>query len=904
MAGAILDMKLLVPPLRSDYVRRDRLTARLREGLARRLIVLSTPAGFGKTTVLCEWIREQELPAAWLSLDQGDNDPGRFFSHLHASIARTFAAGSARSSPLPPLRPGADTAEDLLACIVAGRQVGVEASRGKPRAVIVLDDYHAIENPAVHREVAYFVKNLPEELRLAVASRTEPPLPLSLLRAQHEVLELHERDLRFSHRETEVFLNEKNGLGLTRDQLAALDDRTEGWIAGLQLAALAIEGREDVDRFVRDFAGSNRYVLDYLADEVFNRQTEEAQRFLLRTSILDRMTAELCDAVTGEAGSQARLERLERENLFIIVLDDRRKWYRYHHLFADLLRTRLSQRMPGEEADLHRAAARWYESDGQAFEAAAHAFAARDYALAVAILDRATIGLAMAGEVGTLLSWLDMLPPGIAQTNPQIPLLHAWGHFLKSDIGNVEVHVRAALAVIGRGDGAIEWKGSETAAERMILAQASALRAYVAVGHGRPEEAAAIARATLERLPAEDRVGRSTALDALGDALRDMDDFIAARGAYLEALAALDTEEQRIPSLALRMDLARIALKTGALREAERASREVIELAEGGHRPTFPLAQAYILLGDILRERDDLDGAEAMLALGVAQCGPAGFLRYLCAGRVAEARCAFARGDFQGMDVAMMRAREAAEAARADSLVAWAGQWHVRINLAADRMTHDELDRWLSAHPLPSRGDPPYARDDENLTIARALLHRGRGREGSLDAGAVLGTLEDLARRAANSGRKGSLAEILVVKARVLDAALERNAAVEAMGEALSLAEPEGWVRLFADEGSEVLDLVQMVAKGGRHIEAAARITAAARGKAHRGSGPRSAAAFSERELEILRLIAVGMDNQEIADKLFISVSTVKSHITRLYNRLGVESRTQSIVRARELGLA
>lgn len=666
---------------------------------------------------------------------------------------------------------------------------------------------------------------------------------------------------------------------------------------------MAIEGRDDVDRFVHDFAGSNRYVLDYLADEVFGRQSDDVQSFLLKTSILDRMTAELCDAVTGEAGSQVRLERIERENLFIVVLDDRRTWYRYHHLFLDLLRTRLAQRMPGEEPRLHKAAALWYEADGQDFEAVSHAFAARDYELAIAILDRATSALAMGGEIGKLLSWLDMLPAELTRSNPRISILYAWAHFLMADLGNVEHLVNNALTAIGFPDGSVSWDEIKDPERADVMAQAAALKAYVAVNQGEPAAAVSIANEALAHIPQTDRFGRSAVLDALGDALRDLDDFRAAHAAYAEALSSSEARETWIPAQALRMDLARIAFKLGSLSDAEHICRAVLGLAEERHRPTFPLAQANILLGDILRERDMLDEAETMLALGTAQCDPAMFLRYLCAGRVCEARCALARGDHESMERALARARKSAEIANSDALVAWVDQFRMRLAIAAGRISPDEIDRWIDERSACVKLPVAYTREDEILTLARAMVHRVRRSPSGTDIDTTLALLDRLADCARDSGRSGSLVEILVIRSLALDAALRRKEAVACMGDALKISEKEGYVRVYADEGLPAMSLLQSVAQAGERVEAVAKVLKAFQGKGPIAGGSRVASAFSERELEVLRLIAVGMDNQEIADKLFISLSTVKSHITRLYNRLGVESRTQAMVRARELGL-
>lgn len=888
-ANALLTTKLHIPPLRSDFVPRPQLVARLQAGLSRKLTLVSTPAGFGKTTLLCEWLKEKKLAAAWVALDEGDNDHGRFITYVMAALRalnmgldeHLQAISQAAAQGVPLESPMAALLNDFAAL-----------PTGTAPVILVLDDYHVIHNPAVHTSMAFALDYIPDSIHIVIASRSDPPLPLSRLRARRQLNELHAPDLRFTRAETETFLNQSSGLTLSPAQVSALDDRTEGWAAGLQLAALALSGHSDIDRFVRDFTGSHRYILDYLADEVFSRQSPETCDFLLKTSILERMTAGLCDAVTGQNNGRAMLNRLERENLFIVRLDEQGQWYRYHHLFADLLKNRAEQFPAPELAELHHRAALWLEAHKQSFEAIEHALAAQEYDLAIGMMVNATPALAMRSEIGTMLKWLETLPREMSLSNPRIPLMFAWAHFFMTDIDAVEPHLRAALRTLGLEPETVEsWPANLPSQVGEMLAQVFALRTFVSVNHGKPEQGIRLAREALSHLPAGEKLGRFAVLAALGDACRDADNFTAASQAYSEALAMAEALDQYPASLTMRMDLARLRVKMGQLRHAETICREV--LAWGGERyhPLFPVAQAYTLLGDLLRERNDLDAAEQILAASIRQCEWAGYQRYLVFSLVSLARLKAAHGEIQAVEQALESARRAATSG-SELLRAWVEQFRVRL------LKSGETD-WLAVHPL-AEAEVIFQREDEALTLARIHLERAR-RSRASDPQAVYRFLERMLTSAQQSARAGSVIEILLLQALALQLLKRTPDALQKFQRALTLAEPEGYVRLFVDEGAPVAELLQLAIQHDLHAEYASRLLALLP-----GSQPQAgnlSEALTEREAEVLHLLATGLSNQEIAEKLVISLSTIKTHITRIYSKLDVTSRTQAIVRARELKL-
>jgi LuxR family maltose regulon positive regulatory protein len=891
----LLTAKLQIPPLRADHVPRPRLTARLEQGLTRKLTLVSSQAGFGKTTILREWLQEKKRSAAWVSLDESDNDHGRFISYMMAALRALDIGLEERIQAVLLAQEQGISIESPMAALL-NEFASVPAAH-RP-VILALDDYHLIRNPQIHESMLYALDYMPEGVHIVIATRSDPPLMLARLRARNQLNELRAPDLRFTRAEAEVFLNKVGGLELSAEQVAALDDRTEGWAAGLQLAAQAMSGLDDVETFVRAFTGSHRYILDYLVDEVFSRQSEETRLFLQKTSILERMTPSLCDAVTGQGNGRAMLERLERDNLFVTPLDNQGQWYRYHHLFADLLKNRADQFSLKEISSLHRKAALWFDSHRQPSEAIGHALQARDYNLAIGMMVKATPTLAMRSEIGKLLKWLESLPAELRASNPRIPLMYAWARFFMTDIDLVEPHVQDALLALGMENLDSEnWPETIPPQDWEMLAQVNALRTFVAVNRGAPERAIQIANHALSRLPKEEKLGRFAALAALGDAYRDADNFASASQAYSEGLALAQMIDQHPASLTMRMDLARLRVKMGQLRRAESDCRETLAAGSDPYHPLFPVAQAYAMLGEILRERDELDAAEQTISAGLLQCGTAGYQRYVAYGHVSAARLKFAQGDLAGMERSLDAAEETAAISGSETLRSWARQFRVRL-LKKDTAT------WLANCKLTLDDAGAFQREDEYLTLTRLHLDLARRqlrpREPDLLAASRL--MERLLASAEASARTGSAIEILMLQALALRLLGRADESLQKLRQSLELAEPEGYARLFADEGAPMAELLLQAIQRNIHPEYASRLLKLIerREKLFASSASLSEP-LTERESEVLRLLAAGLSNQEIAERLVISLSTIKTHVTRIYGKLDVTSRTQAILRAREL---
>jgi LuxR family maltose regulon positive regulatory protein len=538
--------------------------------------LVSAPAGFGKTTLLLEWLLERsgdQSSVVWVSLDESDNDPARFLSYLVGAL-RNVEEGigegvlaSLRSPEPPPI----ETLVGALINELAGAGRGV---------TVFLDDYHLIASEHVHEAVSFLLEHLPENVGLVIASRTDPPLSLSRLRARDQVIEIKAADLRFTTEEAAAFLRDVMGLPLSAEDIAALEEATEGWVAALQLAALSMRGREDASAFVGSFSGSNRHVLDFLADEILERQTEDVREFLLRTSVLERMTAPLCDALTGRDDGQEMLERLERENLFVVPLDDERRWYRYHHLFRDFLRGRLMRERSESESELHLRASGWYEKNGHLAEATAHALSAPDYDLAARLVEEGAEGAVERGEGATALRWLEALPTESKRLRPRLFVEHA-----------------VALVITGRPDDAepLLKKAERAAGEatngedgRFLLGFASAVRSWRARLRGDAPEAVELARLALSLLPDGEAPVRTYAAVRLGDALRAVGDLAAAGEAYAEAAETKRAARHAYARLAGMAMLARVRAEQGRLREADQAFRRALRLLTEGASNSRP----------------------------------------------------------------------------------------------------------------------------------------------------------------------------------------------------------------------------------------------------------------------------------------------------------------------------
>ena len=872
----------------------------MREALAagegRALTLVSAPAGFGKTTLLVEWAEywsAQGGSVAWVSLDESDNDATRFLTYLVTAL-RNVEEG---------------IGEGILASLRSPEPPPVEATVGAlineladlPHEIaIVLDDYHLIGSEAVHEAISFLIEHVPENVRLVVSGRTDPPLPLPKLRVRGQMAELGAADLRFTTEEATAFLEGVMGLTLSPGDVAALEEVTEGWVAALQLAALSMRDREDVSGFVRAFSGSNRHVLDFLSEEVLGRQPEAVKVFLLQTSVLERMSSPLCDALTGRSDGQEMLEMLERDNLFVVPLDDERHWYRYHHLFANFLRGRLGRGNPELVGEFHRRASGWYEDNEYLAEAIGHAFSDRDpdHERAAQLVENGIKETWRRGEFPTVLRWLEALPTEAKRHRPRLFPAHA-----------------LALTLIGRPDDVeplLEEAERAASADtdelksRFLLGFASAVRSWRARLRGDAHEAVDFAQRALSLLPAEDLPQRNLAAVCLGDALRTTGNLAAASEAFAEAVEIGEAADHAYGTLTAMVWQARVQAERGRLQEAEEAFRRTLRFISERGVGLLPAAGlAHIGMGALLYERNELEEAERELERGVELVERTREVSTLVWGCITLSRAKRARGDEEG---ALQAAREAERIARnagADLQIAIANTWMARLRLARGALAEAAaFDQECAAN---AKNAADAVRDVEHLTSARLLHARGRYDE-------ALGLLGELGESAETTGRTGDLIEVLALQALALWAKNEKERAVGTLTRALALAEPEGYVRAFVDEGEAMVDLLSAtleIRQRGR-LDAANRVPARYLAKllaalAQEAATPRADQRIpeppSERELEVLAFIAAGNSNAEIAGKLFVSVSTVKTHINRLYRKLGARSRTQAVARARELDL-
>jgi LuxR family transcriptional regulator, maltose regulon positive regulatory protein len=922
VGAAILTQALVTTKVRAPRTRPNLVTRpRLREAIARNevcpLTLLSAPAGFGKTTLLAEWSEDRSDgggPVAWISLEGSDNDPARFLTYLVGALREVEEGigegvlASLRSPGMPPI-------EALMGGLVN------DLAEVAHEITVVLDDYHLIDSERVHEAVSFLLEHLPENVRLVVSGRTDPPLPLTRLRARGQMTEIRAADLRFTPEEAAAFLNEVMGLSLSEVDVAALEEVTEGWVAALQLAALSMRGRKDPSGFVESFSGSNRHVLDFLAEEVLGRQTEGVREFLLATSVLERMSAPLCDALTGRSDAQGMLERLERENLFVVALDDERDWYRYHHLFRDFLRGRLRRESPELLSESHLRAASWYEREGWASEAVEHALAAGDDEWAARLVDRHIGAMLTRGEGTTVRRWMSELPPALVRSRPRLCLAQATRAMLDGRLDEFERLLDdAERALAATGNGSDEQAGAtpaETAWAPALLADVGGTvavwRAELARLRGDADRTKELARRAIARLSEGDHVLRMIADWNLARAHWMRGELAEAERAMRGELAKAVAEVRagrRDPYLVLHAwwDFGRVRSAQGRLRSALRTYRDALELvAEAGDSSAPPTGFAHVGLAEILREQNDLDAALEHADEGVERCRSLSNRRPLAAGLAILARIRQALGDPAGALEAIGEAEQVGLSPQMTALFNPVPMQRARLMLIQGEIV--EAARWTAERGLGVEDEVSYLREREHLVLARVLLAQGKPEQ-------ALRLLEKLREQAEAAGRTGSEIEILALQALALWATNEKERAVRTLTQSLALAEPEGYLRTFADEGAPMGDLLSEVFDAqlrsrpdaatpsvparylAKLLAALAREDVAPAAAAERLPEP-----LSGRELEVLALVASGMSNKEIAGRLFVSVTTVKTHINNLYRKLDARSRIQAVARAREMGI-
>ena len=905
----LLATKLRVPRLQRDFVPRLRLVEALEEGLARRLILVCGPAGFGKTALLADWVRRGGRPVAWLSLDAGDNDPARFWRHAVAAVDRVRPGIAERADPLlgPPAPP---SFEGLVTALINE----LAAQPGDDELLLVLDDYHLIDTRQVHDSLLFLLEHLPPGVHLVLASRSDPPLPLARLRAGAQLAELRAGDLRFTAEEAAALLREAVDGDLPGTAVAALAARTEGWAAGLQLAALSLRGQPDVAGFVAAFSGSHRYVLDYLTDEVLEGQTDRVREFLLETSVLERLSGPLCDAVTGRAGGQAMLEQVERANLFLVPLDEVRGWWRYHQLFADLLRARLKQQRPGRAAGLHHNAAAWCEEHGLADDAVRHALAAGDTTWAARLIERHFDEAFWPGERATVQRWLAALPAELAGSRPRLCLVRAVLALAAGDAEGAGPPLDAAeRAFTDATDEPFEPSAGQAASLLVNVPAGIALgRASLAHLRGDADGTAAFASQAL----AKTGEGESM-LDSTARWLLAMAEWLGGRVAEAErAFAASITgwraAGERYSAAYGCHHLGQVQRAQGRLDAAVGTYQQALEITAPPGRPAMPAAGiAFVGMGEVAYQRNELEAAVRQISEGIERCRQLTYTQPLATGLAVLAWIRQTRGDAAGAREAIGEAGRAAPGPDVTSLLNPVPAQRARLLLAQGEVV--AAARWVEERGLGPDDEPGYLREPEYLVLARVLIAQDRPAQ----ALALLGRLHTAADA---QGRTGSVIEIAALQALALAATGEEDAAVDALARALMLACPQGYVRVFADGGRPMSALLARLIAAQQADQGAARgvplgclaqVLRAFDGKdAGRGAGREAAAAvpglaeqLTARELEILVLLAAGTPNPRIAEELVITVDTVKKHVSHLLAKLGAANRTEAVARARQLGL-
>ncbi len=892
----LLATKLHVPRARPGFVPRPRLLERLAEGMACELVLVCTPAGFGKTTLLGDWVRRSRRPVAWLSLDDGDNDPARFWRHVAAALDGVRPGVAERVGAL--LGPRAPRSFEGLVSALVNELAGVAEE-----VVLVLDDYHLIQAPPVHASLGFLLEHLPGSLRLVVTSRADPPLPLPRLRAGGQLAELREAELRFTSEEAAALLRTAVGPGLSEAAVVALEVRTEGWAAGLQLAALSLRGHADPAGFVATFTGSHRYVLDYLTEEVLARQPEPLRGFLLETSVLERLSGPLCEAVTGRADSQQLLEEIERANLFLVPLDEVRGWWRYHQLFAELLRARLQRERPDRVPALHHAAAGWCQAHGLADEAVRHALAAGEVEWAAQLVEE-HLQARFQRWGATVNRWLKALPAELVSSRPRLLLASAVWAVVGGRVEEVEPLLQAAeraLATTLAGDASEPSAGGTLSGLANVPAMIPLLRGELARERGDAERTIGFARQGLALADADDRY-----LRYLGRWQLAVGTLLQGRVGDAEAaLAGLAADPwaagaDRYFAVRARYILGRGQRAQGRLGAALRSCQQALELAAApAGRPLPAAGVAYVGLAEVLYERGELDAALRHATEGVGLCRQLAQPLPLVAGLAILAWIRQAQGDRVGALEAVAEAERVQVSPAVVALFNPVPTLWARLALAHSQVAEAAL--WVKQRGLAPDDQPSYPREAEYLVLARVLLaeHAPDG---------ALGLLQRLHDLAVAQGRTGSVIEVRALQALALDEVGDEAGALAALAEALALAAPEGYLRVFVDEGVPMARLLGKLAMG--QAKAVAQVPPAYLGRlldgfdqAGVGVPPGLAMPLSGRELEVLALLGAGKLNKAIAGELMISLDTVKRHVSHILAKLGAANRTQAVTRARELGL-
>jgi LuxR family maltose regulon positive regulatory protein len=885
----LLATKINIPPLREKRVHRSRLLARLTAGLSHKLTLISSPAGFGKTTLLSEFAAVSELPVAWFSIDQDDNDSVRFLTYLIGALGKIKPGfGGSIFSLLQTPKP--ESVETLLTILIN------EIIEELPPFVLVLDDYHLIVDQEINQSLAFLLEHQPEEMHLIIATRADPDLPLSRLRARNQLTEIREVDLRFTDQEAAEFLSGVMGLELDEEQLSSLEERTEGWAAGLQLAALSLQEQEDQEAFLRTFAGSNRYILDYLGQEVLDSQTQEVRDFLLKTSILERLNTPLSESLTGLKNSQQILEYLEANHLFTLPLDQERTWYRYHRLFQEYLRKSLADSKPDVVPHLDSKASIWFEQQGYFDEAIDHALRAGDHQRAVELIEAIAQSRLMRSEVSSLMRWIEALPEDLILNRPALCLTKAWALMVRG--GSME-QVEGCLQEIEKAGVADQ-----------LLGSLYVLRSFQATMKGDALSGLEQSQRGLQLLSEDDIFLHSMVSDNLGMVYLMLGDFDTSIEHFKQAAEISRQAGNTMIEVGALCNIAGIWMLQGQLNKAWSTNQQALELATVTRGRRLPVAgKALLGLGEIAREWNELKTATDYLNEGLELFELYGELgsviSYLTLARIKEVG-----GDLDGAQAIVDHASQLAvevEASKMDDLIVEAYQaqlWILqgRYDLAFRWIQENDLEQQIKKHKDQPRFDPIW--EIQSQTLARFYISQG-------EYDLALQAIEPTLAVAEKNNRLRSKIKIHAMQAAICQSKGDSEGALGILERVLILGEPEGFVRTILDEGEPIVKLLYQAVSKGIHPDYAKKLLAAAMQikpselsiKNDPGKQAQLVEALSEREIDVLQLIADGLSNQEIANRLHISLSTVKGHTSNIFGKLGVHKRTQAVSRAIDLGI-
>jgi LuxR family maltose regulon positive regulatory protein len=882
----LLATKLQIPPQPQHGVRRARLIDALEHGILHyKLVLVSAPAGYGKTTLLAQWAHASRFPVVWLSLSEEDNDLERFLRYLFTGWEAVQP--DVRDSPVDLLLgPMSPDSEAVLAAFINA------ANDAPDPLVFVLDDYHLIEGSTIYDALTFLLDHLPPTLHFVLMGRGKPSLPLARYRAHHELMELGAEDLHFWPEETKDFLNEMMGLDLSHEEVVRLHTQLEGWIAGLQLVALTLQQRlTGADKLV--VSGRHRFIADYLGEDVLAPLPKEIRWFLFQTSLLDRLCGPLCNAVTGQEDGQEILETLERDNLFLVPLDDRREWFRYHRLFADFLREELKRRHPTEVADLHRRAGRWYLNHDLPEPAFRHAVDGDDVDLVLRVFERYVQAKLMGGEFRVLKRWLDSLPEAWHSDYPMIGFVRT-GFLLFT--GQLDACVRCVEEVEQR------LASAERDDTRPQLARVSALRCSIACFQNDLARAETFADQAFQDLPDEDHFFRAIIYGSLGDTYRRNGRWEEAKECYLRLLDFIHVPAFRLQSVHVFGALADLDLRQGHLRDAAdywRKALAAIQERENWGRLPLPLTGwVYIRMGELLYEWNEPAKAWDHVLRGLERAELGGDVRAMIAGYLIAGRLKLTEGDTETAAKYLEQARPHVESAQFSHWISRFERFQLELWLAQDRLRAavDWADQMLRDAVIEERPENEIAQ----LAMARVLIVKG-------DAASIERALAQLERllQAAEEGRTGVTIEALALQALAHWRRGERAGALTSLEHALRLAEPEGYIRRFADYGLPMARLLQELHSRNVMPDYVEKLLAAFGGDLPSPipDQPALPEPLTKREQEILELMAAGLTNPEIAEELVISPETVKKHAGNIYGKLGVHSRTEAAAKARELNL-